>query len=66
MTRMRKAICLTEMGVDIVWDYYQGPQQGRIFFLEINGEKFKRTPADQKKANQIIDRMFDEASSGNN
>ena len=66
MTRMRKAIYLDMKGEKIKWDYYQGPKQGRIFFLEINGEKFKRTPADQKKANQIIDRMFDEASSDNN
>ena len=60
MTRMRKAIYLNMKGVEIKWDYYQGPKQGRIFFLEINDEKFKRTPADQKKANEIIDKMFDE------
>ena len=60
MTRMRKVICLTEMDQDIVWDYYQGPKQGRIFILEINGQKFKRTPADQMKANKIIDEMFSE------
>ena len=60
MTRMQKAIYLTEMDQDIVWDYYQGPKQGRIFFLEINGQKFKRTPADQKEANKIIDEMFAE------
>ena len=59
MTRMRKAFYLKEEGENIVWDYYQGPKQGRIFFLEINGEEFKRTPADQKKANKIIDEMFD-------
>lgn len=62
MTRMRKAIYLTTNGEEIKWDYYQGPKQGRIFFLEINGEKFKRTPADQKKANEIIDKMFAELS----
>ena len=62
MTRMRKAIYLTTNGEEIKWDYYQGPKQGRIFFLEINGEKFKRTPADQKKANEIIDKMFAEFS----
>ena len=66
MTRMSKAIHLQSMGENIVWDYYQGPKQGRIFFLEINGEKFKKTPADQMKANKIIDEMFAEASSGNN
>ena len=60
MTRMTKVICLTEMDQDIVWDYYQGPKQGRIFILEINGQKFKRTPADQMKANKIIDEMFSE------
>lgn len=59
MTRMRKAIYLATNGEEIKWDYYQGPKQGRIFFLEINGETFKRTPADQKKANKIIDEMFD-------
>ena len=58
MTRMRKAVYLQSIGENIVWDYYQGPKQGRIFFLEINGQKFKRTPADQKEANQIIDQMF--------
>ena len=58
MTRMNKAVRLQSMGEDIVWDYYQGPKQGRIFFLEINGQKFKRTPADQKEANHIIDEMF--------
>ena len=58
MTRMNKAVYLTMKGENIVWDYYQGPKQGRIFFLEINGQKFKRTPADQKVANQIIDQMF--------
>ena len=58
MTRMSKAVHLQSMGENIVWDYYQGPKQGRIFFLEINGQKFKRTPADQKEANQIIDKMF--------
>lgn len=58
MTRMSKAVYLTMKGENIVWDYYQGPKQGRIFFLEINGKKFKRTPADQKEANQIIDKMF--------
>ena len=58
MTRMTKAVYLKLHGENIVWDYYQGPKQGRIFFLEINGQKFKRTPADQKEANQIIDKMF--------
>ena len=58
MTRMTKAVYLKSHGENIVWDYYQGPKQGRIFFLEINGKKFKRTPADQKEANQIIDKMF--------
>ena len=65
MTRMRKAFYLIENGEKIKWDYYQGPKQGRIFFLEINGEMFKRTPADQKKANKIIDEMFDEYCSDN-
>lgn len=60
MTRMSKAVYLTTKGENIVWDYYQGPKQGRIFFLEINGQKFKRTPADQKIANKIIDEMFAE------
>ena len=63
MTRMNKAVYLQSMGENIVWDYYQGPKQGRIFFLEINGEKFKRTPADQKEANKIIDEMFNAYSS---
>ena len=60
MTRMTKAVYLTTKGENIVWDYHIGKNQkfGRIFFLEINGKKFKRTPADQKKANQIIDEMF--------
>ena len=58
MTRMTKAIYLTNMGENIIWHYYQGPKQGRIFFDEINGENFKCTPADQKKANKIIDEMF--------
>ena len=60
MTRMSKAIYLTTKGENIVWDYRIGKNQkfGRIFFLEINGKKFKRTPADQKEANQIIDKMF--------
>lgn len=66
MTRMSKAFYLTTRGENIVWDYRIGKNQkfGRIFFLEINGKKFKRTPADQKEANQIIDRMF-AAYSGN-
>lgn len=65
MTRMSKAVYLQSMGENIVWDYYKGPKQGRIFFLEINGEKFKRTPADQMKANKIIDEMFAEFDSNN-
>ena len=60
MTRMTKAIYLTTMGENIVWDYKVGKNQGRIFFLEINGQKFKRTPADQMEANKIIDEMFAE------
>ena len=64
MTRMSKAVYLQSMGENIVWDYKVGKNQGRIFFLEINGEKFKRTPADQMKANKIIDEMFT-AYSGN-
>ena len=60
MTRMRKAMYLNMKGEEIKWHYYQGPTQGRIFFDEINGEKFKCTPADQKKANKIIDEMFAE------
>ena len=64
MTRMSKAVYLQSQGENIVWDYYQGPKQGRIFFLEINGEEFKRTPADQKIANKIIDEMY-AAYSGN-
>ena len=72
MTRMRKAIYLDMKGEKIKWHYYQGPNQGRIFFDEINGETFKCTPADQKKANKIIDEMFAEfdemfaAFNGNN
>lgn len=58
MTRMRKAIYLTTMGENIKWHYYQGPKQGRIFFDEINGEKFKCTPADQKEANKLIDLLY--------
>ena len=60
MTRMSKAIYLNMKGENIVWDYRIGKNQknGRIFFLEINGKKFKSTPADQKEANQIIDKMF--------
>ena len=58
MTRMIKAVYLKSQGADIVWDYKVGKNQGRIFFLEINGEKFNRTPADQKIANRIIDEMF--------
>ena len=60
MTRMSKAIYLKTKGENIVWDYHIGKNQkfGRIFFLEINGKKFKRTSADQKEANQIIDEMF--------
>ena len=60
MTRMTKAIYLKSHGENIVWDYSIGKNKkyGRIFFLEINGEKFKRTPADQKVANKIIDEMF--------
>ena len=60
MTRMRKAIYLDMKGEKIKWHYYQGPKQGRIFFLEINGEQFKRTPADQKKANELIDLLYHE------
>ena len=60
MTRMRKAIYLVMKGEKIEWHYYQGPKQGRIFFDEINGEKFKCTPADQMEANKIIDKMFAE------
>ena len=60
MTRMTKAIYLTTMGENFVWDYKVGKNQGRIFFLEINGQKFKRTPADQMVANKIIDEMFAE------
>ena len=58
MTRMTKAMYLNMTGENIVWDYKVGKNQGRIFFLEINGQKFKRTPADQKVANKIIDEMF--------
>ena len=58
MTRMRKAIYLDMKGEIIKWHYYQGPKQGRIFFDEINGEEFKCTPADQMRANKIIDEMF--------
>ena len=58
MTRMSKAFYLNMKGENIVWDYRMGKNQGRIFFLEINGKKFKRTPADQKEANKIIDEMF--------
>ena len=64
MTRMNKAVRLQSMGENIVWEYKVGKNQGRIFFLEINGQKFKRTPADQMKANKIIDEMF-KAYSGN-
>ena len=60
MTRMRKAIYLDMKGEEIKWHYYQGPNQGRIFFDEINGEKFKCTPADQKKANALIDLLYNE------
>ena len=62
MTRMSKAIYLNMKGENIVWDYRMGKNQGRIFFLEINGKKFKKTPADQKEANQIIDKMWVEFS----
>ena len=65
MTRMRKAMYLDMKGEKIKWHYYQGPNQGRIFFDEINGEKFKCTPADQMVANKIIDKMFAEFD-GNN
>ena len=58
MTRMNKAVRLQSMGENIVWEYKMGKNQGRIFFLEINGQKFKRTPADQSVANKIIDEMF--------
>ena len=60
MTRMSKAIYLKMQGENIVWDYTIGKNKkyGRIFFLEINGKKFKKTAADQKEANQIIDTMF--------
>ena len=64
MTRMNKAVRLQSMGENIVWEYKMGKNQGRIFFLEINGQKFKRTPADQSVANKIIDEMF-AAYSGN-
>ena len=60
MTRMRKAIYLDMKGEEIKWHYYQGPKQGRIFFDEINGEKFKCTPADQKRANELIDLLYHE------
>ena len=67
MTRMSKAIYLKMKGESIVWDYHIGKNQkfGRIFFLEINGKKFKKTAADQKEANQIIDTMFAEFWSNN-
>ena len=58
MTRMRKAVYLQSQGENIKWHYYQGPKQGRIFFDEINGEKFKCTPADQKEANKLIDLLY--------
>ena len=58
MTRMRKAMYLQSQGEDIKWHYYQGPNQGRIFFDEINGEKFKCTPTDQKEANKLIDLLY--------
>ena len=60
MTRMRKAVYLESKGEKIKWHYYQGPKQGRIFFDEINGETFKCTPADQKKANALIDLLYNE------
>lgn len=59
MTRMRKAMYLEMKGETIKWHYYQGPKQGRIFFDEINGNKFKRTPADQQEANEMIDELFE-------
>ena len=67
MTRMSKAIYLKMKGESIVWDYHIGKNQkfGRIFFLEINGKKFKKTATDQKEANQIIDTMFAEFWSNN-
>ena len=65
MTRMNKAVYLQSQGENIVWEYKVGKNQGRIFFLEINGQKFKRTPADQMEANHIIDEMFAEFD-GNN
>ena len=65
MTRMTKAVYLKSQGENIVWDYYQGPKQGRIFFDEINGEEFKKTPADQMVANKIIDEMFADFYSNN-
>ena len=55
MTRTSKAIYLKSQGEDIVWDH----KVGRIFFLEINGQKFKRTPDDQMLANELIDEIFD-------
>ena len=60
MTRMSKAFYLKSQGEEIKWHYYQGPNQGRIFFDEINGETFKCTPADQKKANELIDLLYHE------
>ena len=60
MTRMRKAIYLQSQGENIKWHYYEGPKQGRIFFDEINDEHFKCTPADQKKANELIDLLYNE------
>lgn len=65
MTRLAKATYLIMKGETIKWHYYQGPKQGRIFFDEINGEEFKKTPADQMVANKIIDEMFADFYSNN-
>ena len=59
-TRATKSIYIDEVDLNIVWDYRIDKPHSRIFFLEINGEKFKRTPANQKKATEIIYEKFDE------
>ena len=60
MTRMVKAVCLRSEGADIVWEYRMGKngKPGRIFFIQVNGQKFKKTLYDQMIAGEIIDEMF--------
>ena len=60
MTRMAKPVCLRSEGEAIVWEYRMGKngKPGRFFFIQVNGQKFKKTRYGQWIAREMIDEMF--------